>query len=68
MVRYSTVGSLLHAEAEKSKIPLRTLDQVKACITKCRKQKSDKSMARLMINAGRMTDEARAWLLQEYPQ
>lgn len=65
---YETVGDVLRADAEKAGIPLRTLAQVKACIAECRKQKSDKTMARLMLNAGRITDEARAWLATEYPQ
>lgn len=58
----------LHAEAERRGMPGRTLEQVQACIAKCRKQKSDKSMARLMLNAGRLQPEARAWLAKEYPQ
>lgn len=64
----ATWGDILRADAEKVGIPLRTLAQVQACIAKCRKQKSEKTMARLMLKAGRMTDEARAWLQQEYPQ
>lgn len=65
---YKTTAEWLHAEAEKSGIPLRTLDQVQTCIRQCIRQKSDKTMARLMLRHGRMTDEARAWLSAEYPQ
>lgn len=64
----ATWGEILRSDADKAGIPLKTLDQVQACIRKCRKQKSDKTMARLMLNHGRMTDEARAWLSGEYPQ
>lgn len=64
----STVAEVLRAEADKAGVPLRTLDQVKACIAKCRRQNSDKTMARLMLKTGRMTDQARAWLSAEYPQ
>lgn len=48
--------------------PPRTLEQVKACIAKCRKQPSKGAiMARLMLNHGRMTEEAREWLKKEFP-
>jgi hypothetical protein len=63
-----TIGEVLRADADKAGIPLRTLEQVQKCISQCRRQKSDKTMARLMLNAGRMTDEARTWLSGEYPQ
>lgn len=65
---FTSVGEMLQADAEAAGIPLRTLEQVQACITKCRKQKSKGAlMARLMINHGRMTNEARAWLIKEFP-
>jgi hypothetical protein len=63
-----TWGEILREDADKAGRPLRTLEQIQACIAKCRRQKSDKTMARLMLNQGRMTDEARAWLSAEYPQ
>lgn len=63
-----TVGEKLREHAAESGIPVRTLQQVQSCIAKCKRQKSDKAMARLMLNHGRMTDEARAWLSTEYPQ
>lgn len=65
---YKTTAEWLHAEAEKAGIPLRTLVDVQTCIRQCRRQKSDKTMARLMLNHGRLTDEARVWLSAEYPQ
>jgi hypothetical protein len=65
--QFATVGDQLRADAEAAGIPLRTLEQIQDCIAQCRKQKSDKTMARLMLKAGRMTDEARAWLAAEYP-
>lgn len=64
----ATNGDLLKAVAEKSGIPVRTLDQIKAAIEAAKKQKSDDAFARLALKAGRMTDEARAWLAKEYPQ
>ena len=64
----ATWGDILRADAEKAGVPQRTLHQVQACIRQCRKQKSDKTMARLMLNAGRLTDESLEWLAVEYPQ
>jgi hypothetical protein len=67
MTTTATLGSILRNDADKAGIPPRTLAQVQAGIAKCRKQKSDKTMARLMLTQGRLTDEARAWLVSEYP-
>ena len=65
---YRTNKEWLHAEAEKSGIPLRTLDQVRDTLANCKKRAKgknanlDKTMARLMLNAGRLTDEAREYV------
>lgn len=66
-MNYRTTSEWLHAEAEKSGIPLRTLDQVRDTLArdKARSKKGariDLSMARLMLNAGRLTDDARAYV------
>lgn len=63
-----TRGEALRTHAERSGIPVRSLEQVQQCISRCKRQKSDEAMARLMLNHGRMTEEARAWLLMQYPQ
>jgi hypothetical protein len=57
----------LQAEAARRGMPGRTLAQVQECIAKCRRQKSDMSMARLMLRVGRLQPDARAWLEKEYP-
>lgn len=49
----------LRDHADRLAIPLRTIDDVRAALTKAIKTGSDKSMARLMLNHGRLTDEAR---------
>ncbi len=73
-VKYKTNAEWLHAEAAKAGIPLRTLDQVRASIArdkaraKGKNANLDKTMARLMLNHGRLTAEARAWIEKEYPQ
>lgn len=64
---YRTNAEWLHAEAEKAGIPLRTLDQVRNTLArdKARSKKGariDLSMARLMLKAGRLTDEAREYV------
>ena len=55
----TTTLEMLNYHAERLGIPLRTKDQVLATLAQCRKKKSDMSMARLMLKAGRLTDEAR---------
>lgn len=49
-------------------IPLRTIDQVKAALEQAKKTGADKSMARLMLRHGRLTEEAREYVAMEYPQ
>lgn len=66
--KFETVGAMLRHDAEKAGIPLRTLADVQSTITVCKRQNSDATMARLMLNHGRVTEDARAWLSQEYPQ
>jgi hypothetical protein len=58
-----------HMPATKTEtmIPLRTLEQVKACLArdKARSRKGERidlAMARLMLKAGRLTAEARAYV------
>ncbi len=52
----------LHAHAERLGIPLRTVEDVRNALTKAAKKNADKSMARLMLNHGRLTDEARSFV------
>jgi hypothetical protein len=61
------------ADAEAAGLPLRTLADVQACLSrdKARSRKGkriDITMARLMLNHGRLTADARAWIESEYPQ
>lgn len=63
-----TNGDILCAHADKIGLSFRTLEQVKAGFAQARKNKCEASMARLMLNHGRLTDEARAWVAKEYPQ
>jgi hypothetical protein len=67
---YRTTAEWLHAEAEKAGIPLRTLEQVQHGLAKAKakKTKADKSLARLMLRHGRLTEQARAYVATEYPQ
>lgn len=52
----------LNAHAERRGIPLRTVDDVRVALTKAKETNADKSMARLMLNHGRLTDDARAFV------
>lgn len=57
-----TNGDILREQAGKAGIPLRTLEQVKAALVQAKKNKCEASMLRIMLNHGRLTDEARAYL------
>jgi hypothetical protein len=64
---YRTNAEWLHAEAAKAGIPLRTLEQVRDTLARDKKRSKkgdriDLSIARLMLKAGRLTDEARAYV------
>lgn len=52
----------LKDHAERLGIPLRTVDDVREALTKAKAKGADKSMARLMLNNGRLTDDARAFV------
>lgn len=65
-----TWGDILKEDADKTGIPLRTLEQVKDTLARDKKRsrkgaRIDLSIARLMLLAGRLTDEARTYV-QEY--
>lgn len=49
-------------------IPLRTLEQVKESLARAKQQGTDSDMARLMLRHGRLTDEAREYVVRQYPQ
>lgn len=61
---------VFRALADKQGIALRTLSDVKATLSadKAKGDGTDVAMARLMLKHGRLTDEARAYVAQEYPQ
>jgi hypothetical protein len=67
-------GQILRAQADGLGIPLRTLDDVRTDLARCkarakgRNKDLDKTMASAMLRHGRLTDEARAWVATEYPQ
>lgn len=61
-----TTGDNLRAHAAAQGIPLRTRDDVQAALEIAKRTKADVSMARLMLRHGRITDEARAWLVANY--
>lgn len=63
-----TNGQQLRQIAEQRGIPLRSLAQVRAALNLAKLTDADAAMARLMLKHGRMTDEARAYLVREYPQ
>lgn len=69
-----TNGDILRDHANSIGMPLRTLEQVKADLAACKARARgknanlDKTMARVMLNHGRFTADARAWLAKEYPQ
>jgi hypothetical protein len=69
-----TNGDILRNHADKTGMPRRSLAQVQDDLARCKARAKgkninlDKSMARLMLNHGRLTDEARAWVAREYPQ
>lgn len=68
MTNYKNRAEWLHAEAEKAGIPLRTLEQVRTTLArdKARSKKGariDIAMARLMLKAGRLTPEAREYVI-----
>lgn len=65
---YSPGENLIHTQAEQRGIPRRTLDDVKDTLAQAKRTKDDKSMARIMLKHGRLTDDARAYVAGEYPQ
>ena len=57
----------LVAEAERRGMPLTSLERAKAGLAQAKKTGADKSMARLMLRFGRLSEEARTWIAKEYP-
>ena len=51
-----------HKYADDQGMPCRTLEQVKAALAQARKNKCEPEMLRIMLNHGRITDEARTYL------
>jgi hypothetical protein len=52
----------LAQHAETLNIPLRTVADVEAAILQAQAKKADRSLARLMLNHGRLTPDARAFV------
>lgn len=63
-----TNGDIIREHAESLGISPCSLCEVKSFIVAAKTKGADPSAARLMLHHGRLTDEARAWLSQEYPQ
>lgn len=63
-----TNGDFWKQHAERKGIPRVTLASAKEGLEQAKKQGSDDILARLMLKAGRLTDEARAYVAREYPQ
>lgn len=57
-----TVGDIFREDADKADIPPRTLDQIKKALVIAKKSKSDLRLASLILQYGRMTDEARGYV------
>lgn len=68
VVTYHTVAEWLHAEAAKAGIPLRTTEQVSEALAQAKRTKADQALARLMLRHGRLTEQARAYVANAYPQ
>jgi hypothetical protein len=68
-----TNGDIWKRRADEMGIPLRTLEQVKADLTDAKKRSKGKNagmdiaLARLMLKAGRLTDEAILYIGDNYP-
>ena len=58
-----TNGEWLSKHSEARGIPLRTLAQVKETLALCARQNSERAMAKLMAQHGRLTDDARTYVL-----
>ncbi len=63
-----TNGDNLRKMAEQQNIPLRALDQVKSDLAAdaARDPEIAKAMARMMLRHGRLTEEARDYIVHEY--
>lgn len=58
-----TNGEKLKAAADAKGIPLRTLAEVTETLAAAKAQRADVTMARMMANHGRLTVEAREYVL-----
>jgi hypothetical protein len=68
MAAQITNGDYWRNVAEVRGVPLRTLYQVRAALDLAKLNDTDRSMARLMLRHGRLTDDARDYIAREYPQ
>lgn len=69
-MRFKTNADYYKAVAVSRGMPLRSLEQVKACLTKCKRNGdgTDLVMARLMLKVGRLSDEAILYVGDNYPE
>jgi hypothetical protein len=65
---YRTMGDLLRADADKAALPLKTLNEVRLALLNAKDAHSDKTLARMMLRYGRMTEQARHYVASRYPQ
>ena len=63
-----TNGQVLRQQAEAQGIPLASVWRVQEALNQAKQNRADAALARLMLRHGRLTDEARQYVLQEYPQ
>jgi hypothetical protein len=65
---YLTTGDLLRADADKAGLPLKTLNEVRLALLNAKDTHADKTLARMMLRYGRMTEQARHYVASRYPQ
>jgi hypothetical protein len=68
-----TNGDYWRAVADALGMPGRTLEQVQTALADAKRRAKgknaglDEALARLMLNHGRLTPDARAWIARQYP-
>ncbi len=63
-----TNGDIWRKRADGLGIPLTSIWSAQEGLAAARRTNADVALARLMLRHGRLTDEARAYILREYPQ
>jgi len=62
-----TNGNILKQYADTAGIPPRTLEQAREALACAKQTNADKALARIMLRFGRLTNEARDYIIREYP-